>query len=214
MGRLEDPAFLRSLQGLLEDGAYSKAVARLLSNGVHDATSEAVRAKLESLHPKAPPVDPSSLPPPPPWARDDDEEGVRARLQCLKEVVSSFPNGSAAGPSGLRPQHLQDVLRQDEGAGSLVLAALDCFSLLCMDGKILPAASPFLACASPIPLRKPSAQPGAVEVRPVAVGELLRRVVANVALRAGPIREVMDGLCPHQLGAGSPGDCETIASAV
>ncbi len=214
MDRLGDPGFLRSLRGLLEDGAYGKAVARLLSNGVHDAAEEAVRAKLESLHPKATPVDPSSLPPPQPWERDESEDGVRARLRCLREVVVAFPNGSAAGPSGLRPQHLQDVLRHDGGAASLVLTALDCFSLLCLDGKVLPAAAPFLASANLIPLRKPSPQVGTVEVRPVAVGEVLRRVVGKVALRAAPIRQAVDGLCPHQLGVGVAGACETIAQAV
>ena len=58
-----------------------------------------------------------------------------------------------------------------------------------------------------IPLRKGSGQ----DVRPIAVGETLRRIVSK-ALMAHPLaRRAAQGLKPLQLGLGTRGACELVA---
>ena len=82
-----------------------------------------------------------------------------------------FVLGSGGGPSGLRPAHLQDLLREDRGSASMVVDALDGLIRTAFDGDIPMAAAPFLCAASLIPLQKPCMAAGDIAVRPVAVGE-------------------------------------------
>ena len=39
----------------------------------------------------------------------------------VRQVVLSFPTGSAGGPDGLRPQHIRDMLMCQEAGASSVL---------------------------------------------------------------------------------------------
>ena len=41
---------------------------------------------------------------------DTSEEGTSARLSAIRQAICSFPAESAAGPSGLRPNHLKDLV--------------------------------------------------------------------------------------------------------
>eukprot|EP00731_Ephydatia_muelleri_P000760 Em0001g760a len=88
-------------------------------------------------------------------------------------VLQSFPKGSAAGPSGLRIQHLLD-------AASIPLPTSICSSLrdlvnLLSSGKAPTSVSTFLAGGSLTALNK--FKPGCLpDVRPIAVGEALRRL--------------------------------------
>ena len=129
----------------------------------------------------------------------------------LKATILKFPLGNAVGPSGLRPQHLQDVCRQDAGAAALLLEALDAWCLACLQGDLPAESTPYLCGAKLIPLRKPGAK---MAVRPIAVGETLRRIVGKVAMAAPRTLESMEALVPTQLGVGVDGACETTAMAV
>ena len=209
VNRLENPAFLNTLQGLMDDGAFSKAVKHLLSDGVHDAMNEEVRQKLQELHPRADP--PQFVEGGEPWPWDDTTEGKQARLKQLRFILLNFPPGSAGGPSGLRPQHLQDVLRHDVGMGSSLLAGLDSFVRFCLDGKLPKAAAPFLCGAQIVPLRKPT---GKMDIRPVAVGETLRRIVAKFAMSSILVKRAIEELRPLQCGVAVEGACETVAMAL
>jgi hypothetical protein len=204
--RLENPAFLNTLSGLMEDGAFTKAVKHLLSNGVHDSLDLQVQAKLEALHPKAPPISNCPEGCPWPWPTDDEEKAEAAKQ--LRQVILHFPKGSAGGPSGLRPQHLQDVLRMDLGASAIVLSAIMNFLHLSLDGGLPPQAAPFLCAANVVPLKKPG---GVLEVRPVAVGETLRRIVAKFAMDSPVAKRAVESLQPTQCGVGIAGACETVA---
>ena len=75
----------------------------------------------------------------------------------------------------MRPSHLKEAL---EGSSKLV-AALDRFVIFCEDGRLPAQASSALCSANLIPLRKDGDG-----VRPVAVGETLRRLVGK-SLMAG-----------------------------
>ena len=119
-------------------------------------------------------------------------------------TVLKFPLGSAGGPSWLRQQHLQDVIRQDAGLAALSLEALDGWCLACLQGGLPAESTPYLCGAKLIPLRKPGAK---MAVRPIAVGETLRRIVGKVAMAAPRTLEAMEALVSTQLGVGVDGAC-------
>ena len=158
------------------------------------------------MHPDRAP--PSNIPSSQPWPWDESPEGVRERLHELRTIVSNFPAGSAAGPSGLRPQHLQDVLRGGSGLDASLLRALDGFLRFCVNGQLPAAAAPFLCAANVIPLRKPE---GGLAVRPVAVGETLRRVVGKYVANSAISKGLIQTMLPNQCGIATPGACETVA---
>jgi len=112
-----------AVRALLAEGAPGMALQLLTSGGVCDSADLAVLARLRELHPLAdgpglgaplpenrPEVTPS-------WATD--------QLLAMEAVVRSFPPGSAAGPTGLLPQHLLDCLNSaDSAAKTGLLEAL------------------------------------------------------------------------------------------
>ena len=86
---------------LAREGFDRKACAALCSEPPVDP-SAAVRDALLDLHPRKPPMEhqsPRELPAPPSFATDAVEAALR-----------SFPRDSAAGPTGLRAQHLLEAL--------------------------------------------------------------------------------------------------------
>eukprot|EP00973_Karenia_brevis_P022642 3116123-Karenia_brevis.AAC.1 len=86
-------------------------------------------------------------------------------------MVRSFPRGSAAGPSGLRAQHLADAPTKTEKGQ--VLEQLCAAVQLLARGEAPDALAPHLAGASLLALEKKDGG-----LRPVAVGEVLRRLTA------------------------------------
>ena len=59
--------------------------------------------------------------------------------QEIKKVISSFPNGSAGGPDGLRPQHLKDMTGPSaKEGGQILLKALCSSSHSSCQGGLLP----------------------------------------------------------------------------
>jgi len=104
-------AAVRALQA---EGAPRRALQLLTSDGVCDAGDPAVLTRLCDLHPQG--EDPNLDPPlgedrpdiAPSWASD--------QLPGIGAVIRSFPPGSAAGPSGLRTQHLLDCLHSADSA--------------------------------------------------------------------------------------------------
>ena len=205
--RLSTSPFFAVLDSLMRDGAFSKAIRYLTSEGIHDPLDPTVLASLRDKYPPcSPPARPTADLPRPEW--DDTPEGVDQRLKDLKHVIMSFPLASGAGPSGLRPQHLQDIFHHDKGPAGPMLQALDAFCKACLDGSLPPSASHFLCSASLIPLRKGADGSG---VRPIAVGETLRRVVGKYACSLPAVRLAVDAMLPHQCGVMFPGACETVS---
>ena len=213
------------VSALVGEGALSKACKVLLSTGVWDPEDPRVSRKLQDLHPvtgqpdlstQALGTDLDSLPR---FHWDMTAKGKAERLQALQSTIGHFPPGSAGGPSGLRPAHLKDCLCEaDASSQAGFLSALDDFVRLCLDGDLPQAASPYLCAAHLVPLRKteptvPEDPQAPVDVRPVAVGEVLRRLVSKVCMAQGQMRRAAVDMEPVQCGLGTRGACELIGQA-
>ena len=68
----------------------------------------------------------------------------------VRDAIQRFPRASAAGPSGLRPSHLQDTLRRP-GGGMALVAALAKFSSMWIKGELPMEHGPLLCGANLTP---------------------------------------------------------------
>ena len=89
----------------------------------------------------------------------------------ILSVLRSFPKGTAAGPSGLRVQHLLDV-------AAIPLHTPRCLVNLLAGGRAPPSISKFLAGGNLVALNK-TTEASKSDIRPIAVGETLRRLTAK-----------------------------------
>ena len=123
-------------------------------------------------------------------------------------AIKSFPNGSAGGPDGLRPQQLKDLTCPSR-ENSPLLSALAAFSslVLAIEGRIPHSICPYFFGAIFIALEKKGRG-----IRPIAVGCTLRRLVAKIAGKI--VMEEMTELLAHrQLGYGVSGGAEAVVHA-
>ena len=116
-------------------------------------------ATLESLKQKHPDRHPDRCFGPAP---DPDLFSVTITEEDVKRAITSFPNGSAGGSDGLRPQHLKDLIGPSANEGGVVLLrALTSLVSLKTPSQI----QPFLFGSSLVALKKKDGG-----VRPIAVG--------------------------------------------
>ena len=114
------------------------------------------------------------------------------------QAIRSFPNGSGGGGlDGLKPQHLKDMVgtrgREHE---SRLLQSLTHFVNLVLDGCVPQKIRSTFFGASLCALRKKDGG-----VRPIAIGNTLRRLISKVAVR-GCAETCNNLLRPNQLGFG------------
>jgi len=98
---------------------------------------------MRELHPQAegPPLEPPLREDRP----DDAPSWASDQLLAMEAVVQSFPPGSAAGPSGLRPQHLLDCLNSaDSAAKAGLLEAMLTLVTTTSSGRLHHRAAPYL----------------------------------------------------------------------
>ena len=88
----------------------------------------------------------------------------------------------------------------------LLISALATLTKLWVNGSLPPEHAPFLCGANLTPLRK--ADDG---VRPVAVGETLRRLVGKTLLSTPLMKQQVGALAPIQCGVGVSGAAEAVA---
>ena len=86
----------------LEEGDVRGAIRILASKDTVAPVNDATVASLRALHPSAP----TDLRPPP----TSSVAPLHATSLDVRAAIISFPNGSAGGPDGLRPQHLKDLM--------------------------------------------------------------------------------------------------------
>ena len=95
----------------------------------------------------------------------------------ITKMLKSFSRGTAPGPSGLRAQHLKDAVRSAHGDEAVEQLTAICNHLA--RGEAPEFLSQYLAGASLMALEKPGGG-----IRPIAIGEVLRRLVAKCFCKA------------------------------
>ena len=190
---------IRRAKQAVQDGQYSKAIKALTSDGLADHSAAIVQEML-SKHPQVPPpaLPPGLVPP-----------SINLNEQAVLRGAKSFPIGSAPGPSGFRPSHLKEAAGcpSPDQAGQF-LSRLTRFVNLLAAGRIPPSVIPHLCGATLLASRKKNGGH-----RPIAVGEVLRRLVSK-CLAAHTRQTAVSILSPLQLGVGVKGGCEAIVHAI
>jgi hypothetical protein len=125
----------------------------------------------------------------------------------LRDLIASFPAGSTAGPTGLRPLHLAETLRDGAaGTSSELLIQIDRLVTKCGSGDLDPVSARYLWPPPLLPLRKKDGG-----IRPVAVGETFRRVTEKALIKMPATQAVMASLAPTQTAFGGKNACELVA---
>ena len=177
----------------LGEGDYKGAVHLACGSDSVAEHSPETLVMLKQKHPDSHP-DCSIIPAP-----DAELYSIAIKEEDVRRAIVSFPNGSAGGPDGLRPQHLKDLTgpSANEG-GSLLLRTLTSLVTLILRDKTPEQIRPFFFEAKLVALRKKLGG-----VRPIAVGCTLRRLAAKCA-SALVRKELPELLAPRQLGFGVP----------
>ena len=188
----------------LEDGDYGGAVRIACSEeSIADITEETITL-LKEKHPA--PHSESSIPNPP--QPDDVHPLPEVSEEVTTGAIQTFPCGSAAGPDCIRPQHLVDLTSASaERGGKYLFRALAEFAKFILRGDLPESIKQVFFGATLIPLHKKGGG-----VRPVAVGQTLRRLVAKCVASQVTHSLGME-LAPQQLWCGVPLGCETAAHA-
>ena len=187
---------------LVEEGQYSKAVKALLSEGVCEA-GEKVIEELRGKHPqrdewkkvaeqKEGPGESSE------WSFNEDE---------VWKALKGFPRGTAPGGSGGRAQHWLDALEiLPADARKRILGPLASLCTQLANGRAPGDVAQWMAGAPVFPLKKK----GGGGIRPIAVGEVLRRLVGRLLVNKPEIKEKTAELFEKvgQLGVGVKGGAE------
>ena len=183
----------------VEDVQYRKAIQALSSSGLARVTPEILEQMLDK-HPNSPPPPiPPGTPPPPPEISHQDV------LRALK----SFPSGSSPGPSGLRANHLKEaVLCPSPDHAAKATRALSEVVRLLAAGHSPQAVVSHLCGAILLARQKKGGG-----LRPIAVGEVLRRLTSKCLSRAVQ-DQAISSLTPLQVGVGVKVGCEAIVHSV
>ena len=200
---------LDRVKRLAQECAYAKAIRALGASGVH-APTPAVQRTLENKHPQTTPatdgihdIDP-----------DDETLPTIPKIKPFSSVevlkaAKKFPRGSAAGGSGLSPTNLMELLHSPSADNTNGLREVLAKGLsILADGRGPPSLSQWISGAPLTALRKEDNG-----VRPIAVGETLRRLTSSMLLtRNAELARKL--LTPHQVGVATPGGCEAVVHAV
>ena len=166
-----------------QDGQYTRALQALTSAGMADHSRAAV-AEMKSKHPQ-----PSN---PPTFQSSTNTPQMRFTQLEVYKAVKSFKKGSAPGPSGLRPEHLKVALKSPSpNRADKALEALTRVVTLCMSGKVPAEVAPYFCGA-----RLHAAKKKDRRLRPIAVGNILRRLVSKLAAY-GLAKKDSSKLAPH-----------------
>jgi hypothetical protein len=121
-------------------------------------------------------------------------------------AIRSFPAGSNAGPDGLRPQHLLDLVDCQEAEHTLVMATTALVNLL-LQGWCQSEVRTVLFGGKLLALKRKAGG-----IRPIAIGYTWRGLAAKCA-NCYAMSHLQDKLLPFQLGVHTPGGCEAVVHA-
>ena len=190
------------MEGRIRDGDVSGAVRVRSSDESVAAPSVEVLEALRAKHPSA--FGDIVLPPVP----DQFTPATDVTAAEIISAITSFPNGSAGGVDGLKPQHLKDLITDSAGmVKDRLCEELAKLVTLMLNGKVLEEICPILYGASLTALKKKDGG-----LRPIAVGCTLRRLAGKVVSRR-VMNEIGDLVRPIQLGYGTRGGAEAAVHA-
>ena len=184
---------------LASEGQYSRAIEALTSLGLAQC-NEATLAEMKQKHPA--PLGPTKIP-------TTDVSPRTFSPTEVRKAVESFKRGAAAGPSGLRPEHLQTTIKVSPGnRGEKAATALTKLVNILAKGSLPARVAPYF-CGAKLHAAKKKDN----GLRPIAVGDLLCRLVAKCFASAVGAK-VSALLAPHQLGVAVRNGCEAVTHAV
>ena len=183
---------------IVSEGQFSKAIQALTSAGMAEKSRSTVR-ELRAKHP--PPSEPMGQLP----TTNTDPLSLYS-LNVFKAALK-FKKGTAPGPSGLRPEHLRVILQSPTTRRESASTNLTRLLNKMVAGKVPPEVAPYLCGA-----RLHAAKKKKGGIRPIAVGNLLRRL-ASKCVASAVADKARAHLSPHQLGVGVQNGCEAIVHA-
>ena len=196
--RTQEETIAAMASAKLEDGDVKGAVRLLCSDDTLAPTTAETFAKLGPLHPPAP-ADRRPAP-------TTDTPPLQVSTAAVRAAIQSFPAGSAAGPDGLRPQHLKDLLMGSATDNPLLVAITDLTNML-LQGKTPESVRGALFGANLLAIAKKTGG-----IRPIAVGYVWRRLAGKVA--CNQVKAASAALlAPRQLGFGISGGAEAAVRA-
>ena len=185
---------------LVEEGQFTKAVQALDSAGMHRLDRE-VLEKLRAKHPPGEHL---------PACTGEFHESLQFDVDDVKKAVASFRSGTAPGGSRFRASYIHDALTVPAGdAEERLSGALTGVVNLLARGEAPRSSAVWIAGAPLYPLRKKDGG-----VRPVAVGEVLRRLVAKCFCAKLKGRSEKLFVKVGQVGVGVKGGSEAAVLAV
>ena len=183
----------------IEDGNLRAAIRLLCSDEKMAVDSQSNLEKLQEKHPPAA-VDRRPVP------RPDPALSLQVTTGDVLKCLRSFPAGSSAGPDGLRPNHLLDLVNCKE-SGDALLLALTSFTNCILAGSCPSVVIPVFFGGRLIALQKKAGG-----IQPIAIGYTLRRLVAKCTSTFA-ITKLENSFAPLQVGVGVPGGCEAAVHA-
>ena len=182
-------------------GELSRGLKALLTTSGTRPPGEDTTSKLQAKHPASTAFDftPYSA-----FATPPDERITISTADVL-HAARTCPRRSAPGPSGLRFEHLTSALMDDPA----LRAHIAKFTQLLIDGAV---AEDIIRLTCLNDARLVALEKENDDVRPIAIGDSLRRLLSRVVLRK--VRSEADScLAPTQLGVGYSGGAEAIFHA-
>ncbi|GKB07783.1 hypothetical protein Tco_0836067 [Tanacetum coccineum] len=181
------------------DGHFTIAVKVLPSSGVAPYCDDTIKA-LEVKHPyKQPPSMPSIT---------FFEPPLVVEIDSVFDCIKSFPKGSSCERDCLRAQHILDALCEEGSATIDLLKVITSVVNMWLAGRCSPILAKFVASAPLMPLFKPDN-----EIRPIAVGNILRRLVSKLAMK-GVGKEMSKYLSDFQSVVGLSGGTKVVLHSV
>jgi hypothetical protein len=180
---------------LIERGDLSRAGKLLTSHGLGDVSDPRVHAQLISKHPpRAMPIPEQlySVPPPAPALTLD-----------LSQTFAKLPHGSAAGPLGMRNEYLSVLVGAfAPESGAEAVENISAVWTMCAQGRLPGWLCRAWMSATLVAINKRRVEsPTDIDVRPLAVGDALRRAAERAVLHAfTPAYRA--ALYPQQLAVG------------
>ena len=185
---------------LVEDGQLARAVEALDSNGMHKLDTNVVEI-LRRKHPVGPRL---------PDSEEDVAPSAQFDAEEVKKAISSFRMGTAPGGSKFRVSYLKDALTTPAADTDRRLSeSLTEVVNLLASGEAPEESACWITGAPLYPLRKKDGG-----VRPVAVGEVMRRLVAKCFCARFKASSEELFVEAGQVGVGTRGGAEAAVIAV